>query len=113
MQIKTRSTLPAGAFFIQVVVLLDLVVLVCVLTIMTSRVGMAYGYEVKAPSSHFLMNIVGGCRVYFSYGWRPAAFYIGNRLIEGRLARRFLRIGPDFPGAWGEWEPYGDCPAFG
>ena len=59
MQIKTRSTLPAGAFFIQVVVLLDLVVLVCVLTIMTSRVGMAYGYEVKAPSSHFLMNIVG------------------------------------------------------
>lgn len=45
--------------FIQVVVLLDLVVLVCVLTIMTSRVGMAYGYEVKAPSSHFLMNIVG------------------------------------------------------
>ena len=33
----TRSTLPAGAFFIQVVVLLDLVVLVCVLTIMTSR----------------------------------------------------------------------------
>ena len=43
MQIKTRSTLPAGAFFIQVVVLLDLVVLVCVLTIMTSRVGMAYG----------------------------------------------------------------------
>ena len=45
MQIKTRSTLPAGAFFIQVVVLLDLVVLVCVLTIMTSRVGMAYGFS--------------------------------------------------------------------
>ena len=59
MQIKTRSTLPTGAFFMQVVVLLDLVVLVCVLTIMTSRVGMAYGYEVKAPSSRFLMNIVG------------------------------------------------------
>ena len=54
MQIKTRSTLPAGAFFIQVVVLLDLVVLVCVLTIMTSRVGMAYGYEVKAPSSRLI-----------------------------------------------------------
>lgn len=54
MQIKTRSTLPTGAFFMQVVVLLDLVVLVCVLTIMTSRVGMAYGYEVKAPSSRFL-----------------------------------------------------------
>ncbi|MFR4436717.1 MAG: hypothetical protein ACLT8C_03225 [Akkermansia muciniphila] len=54
MQIKTRSTLPAGAFFIQVVVLLDLVVLVCVLTIMTSRVGMAYGgMIVKAPSSIF------------------------------------------------------------
>ena len=59
MQINTRSTLPTGAFFMQVVVLLDLVVLVCVLTIMTSRVGMAYGYEVKAPSSRFLMNIVG------------------------------------------------------
>ena len=41
MQIKTRSTLPTGAFFMQVVVLLDLVVLVCVLTIMTSRVGIA------------------------------------------------------------------------
>ena len=96
MQIKTRSTLPAGAFFIQVVVLLDLVVLVCVLTIMTSRVGMAYGYEVKAPSSHFLMNIVGDVE-----------------FISVTAARRFLRIGPDFPGAWGEWEPYGDCPAFG
>ena len=96
MQIKTRSTLPAGAFFIQVVVLLDLVVLVCVLTIMTSRVGMAYGYEVKAPSSHFLMNIVGDVE-----------------FISVTAGDRFLRIGPDFPGAWGEWEPYGDCPAFG
>lgn len=112
MQIKTRSTLPAGAFFIQVVVLLDLVVLVCVLTIMTSRVGMAYGYEVKAPSSHFLMNIVGDVEfISVTAGGQPA-FYIGNRLIEGGC-RRFLRIGPDFPGAWGEWEPYGDCPAFG
>lgn len=53
----------------QVVVLLDLVVLVCVLTIMTSRVGMAYGYEVKAPSSRFLMNIVGMWSLFPS---RPA-----------------------------------------
>ena len=43
MQIKTRSTLPTGAFFLQVTVLLDLVILVCVLTVMTSRVGMEYG----------------------------------------------------------------------
>jgi len=83
MQIKTRSTLPAGAFFIQVVVLLDLVVLVCVLTIMTSRVGMTYGYEVKAPSSRFLMNIAGDVEfVSVTAGDQPA-FYIGNRLIEG------------------------------
>lgn len=83
MQIKTRSTLPAGAFFIQVVVLLDLVVLVCVLTIMTSRVGMTYGYEVKAPSSRFLMNMAGDVEfVSVTAGDQPA-FYIGNRLIEG------------------------------
>ena len=85
MQIKTRSTLPAGAFFIQVVVLLDLVVLVCVLTIMTSRVGMAYGYEVKAPSSHFLMNIVGDVEFISVTAGDQPAFYIGNRLIEGGL----------------------------
>lgn len=85
MQIKTRSTLPTGAFFMQVVVLLDLVVLVCVLTIMTSRVGMAYGYEVKAPSSRFLMNIVGDVEfISVTTGDQPA-FYIGNRLIEGGL----------------------------
>ena len=83
MQIKTRSTLPAGAFFIQVVVLLDLVVLVCVLTIMTSRVGMAY--EVKAPSSHFLMNIVGDVEFISVTAGDQPAFYIGNRLIEGGL----------------------------
>ena len=85
MQIKTRSTLPAGAFFIQVVVLLDLVVLVCVLTIMTSRVGMAYGYEVKAPSSRFLMNIVGDVEFISVTAGDQPAFYIGNRLIEGGL----------------------------
>lgn len=85
MQINTRSTLPTGAFFMQVVVLLDLVVLVCVLTIMTSRVGMAYGYEVKAPSSRFLMNIVGDVEfISVTVGDQPA-FYIGNRLIEGGL----------------------------
>lgn len=85
MQIKTRSTLPTGAFFMQVVVLLDLVVLVCVLTIMTSRVGMAYGYEVKAPSSRFLMNIVGDVEFISVTAGDQPAFYIGNRLIEGSL----------------------------
>ena len=85
MQIKTRSTLPTGAFFMQVVVLLDLVVLVCVLTIMTSRVGMAYGYEVKAPSSRFLMNIVGDVEFISVTAGDQPAFYIGNRLIEGVL----------------------------
>ena len=74
-----------GRFFIQVVVLLDLVVLVCVLTIMTSRVGMAYGYEVKAPSSHFLMNIVGDVEFISVTAGDQPAFYIGNRLIEGGL----------------------------
>lgn len=85
MQIKTRSTLPTGAFFMQVVVLLDLVVLVCVLTIMTSHVGMAYGYEVKAPSSRFLMNIVGDVEFISVTAGDQPAFYIGNRLIEGGL----------------------------
>ena len=85
MQIKTRSTLPTGAFFMQVVVLLDLVVLVCVLPIMTSRVGMAYGYEVKAPSSRFLMNIVGDVEFISVTAGDQPAFYIGNRLIEGGL----------------------------
>ena len=85
MHIKTRSTLPTGAFFMQVVVLLDLVVLVCVLTIMTSRVGMAYGYEVKAPSSRFLMNIVGDVEFISVTAGDQPAFYIGNRLIEGGL----------------------------
>ena len=85
MQIKTRSTLPTGAFFMQVVVLLDLVVLVCVLTFMTSRVGMAYGYEVKAPSSRFLMNIVGDVEFISVTAGDQPAFYIGNRLIEGGL----------------------------
>ena len=85
MQINTRSTLPTGAFFMQVVVLLDLVVLVCVLTIMTSRVGMAYGYEVKAPSSRFLMNIVGDVEFISVTAGDQPAFYIGNRLIEGSL----------------------------
>lgn len=85
MQIKTRSTLPTGACFMQVVVLLDLVVLVCVLTIMTSRVGMAYGYEVKAPSSRFLMNIVGDVEFISVTAGDQPAFYIGNRLIEGGL----------------------------
>ena len=52
---------------------------------MTSRVGMAYGYEVKAPSSHFLMNIVGDVEfISVTAGGQPA-FYIGNRLIEGGL----------------------------
>ena len=85
MQINTRSTLSTGAFFMQVVVLLDLVVLVCVLTIMTSRVGMAYGYEVKAPSSRFLMNIVGDVEFISVTAGDQPAFYIGNRLIEGGL----------------------------
>ncbi len=85
MQIKPLSTLPTGAFFMQVVVLLDLVVLVCVLTIMTSRVGMAYGYEVKAPSSRFLMNIVGDVEFISVTAGDQPAFYIGNRLIEGGL----------------------------
>ena len=93
MQIKTRSTLPTGAFFMQVVVLLDLVVLVCVLTIMTSRVGMAYGYEVKAPSSRFLMNIVGDVEFISVTAGDQPAFYIGNRLIEGGL-----------PGVSAEWD---------
>ena len=62
MQIKTRSTLPAGAFFIQVVVLLDLVVLV-----------------------HFLMNIVGDVEFISVTAGDQPAFYIGNRLIEGGL----------------------------
>ena len=85
MQINTRSTLPTGAFFMQVVVLLDLVVLVCVLTIMTSRVGMAYGYEVKAPSSRFLMNIVGDVEFISVTAGDQPAFSLGNRLIEGGL----------------------------
>lgn len=85
MQLKTRSTLPAGALFMQVAVLLDLVVLVCVLTVMTSRVGMTYGYEVKAPSSRFLMNMVGEVEFISVTAGDQPAFYIGNRLIEGGL----------------------------
>ncbi len=52
---------------------------------MTSRVGMAYGYEVKAPSSHFLMNIVGDVEFISVTAGDQPAFYIGNRLIEGGL----------------------------
>lgn len=49
------------------------------------RVGMAYGYEVKAPSSHFLMNIVGDVEFISVTAGDQPAFYIGNRLIEGGL----------------------------
>ena len=52
---------------------------------MTSRVGMAYGYEVKAPSSRFLMNIVGDVEFISVTAGDQPAFYIGNRLIEGGL----------------------------
>ena len=86
MQIKTRSTLPTGAFFLQVTVLLDLVILVCVLTVMTSRVGMEYGYEVKAPASGFLMNIVGDVEFISVTAGEQPSFYLGNRLIEGGLS---------------------------
>lgn len=85
MQIKTRSTLPSGAFFLQVIALLDLVLLVCVLTVMTSRVGMTYGYEIKAPSSRFLMDIVGNVEFISVTAGDQPAFYVGNRLIEGGL----------------------------
>lgn len=86
MHIRTRSSLPSGAFFLQVVVLLDLVILICVLTVMTSRVGMAYGYEVKAPASRFLMNVVGELAFISVTAGDPPSFYLGNRLIEGGLS---------------------------
>ncbi len=86
MQLKTRSTLPPGGFFLQVVVLLDLVVLLCVLTVMTSRVGMSYGYEVKAPSSSFLMSVTGDIEVISVTAGEQPAFYLGNKLIEGGVA---------------------------
>ena len=76
MQIKTRSTLPTGAFFLQVTVLLDLVILVYVLTVMTSRVGMEYGYEVKAPASGFLMNIVGDVEFISVTAGEQPSFYL-------------------------------------
>ncbi len=85
MRLKTRSTLPSGSLYVQVVVFLDLVVLVCVLTVLTSRVGMSYGYEVKAPSSGFLMNVVGEIEFISVTAGEAPAFYIGNRLIDGGL----------------------------
>lgn len=86
MQTKPVPTLPTGAFFLQVTVLLDLVILVCVLTVMTSRVGMEYGYEVKAPASGFLMNIVGDVEFISVTAGEQPSFYLGNRLIEGGLS---------------------------
>lgn len=92
MQIKTRSTLPDGAFFLHIVVLLDLIVLICVLTMMTSRVGMSYGYEVKAPSSRFLMNALGDVEFISVTAGDQPAFYIGNRMIEGGIAGVSLEL---------------------
>lgn len=45
---------------------------------MTSRVGMAYGYEVENPSSRFLMNIVGDVEFISVTAGDQPAFTLGT-----------------------------------
>ncbi len=46
---------------------------------------MSYGYEVKAPSSSFLMSVTGDLEFISVTAGEQPAFYLGNRLIEGGL----------------------------
>ncbi len=62
---------------------------------------MAYGYEVKAPSSRFLMNIVGDVEFISVTAGDQPAFYIGNRLIEGGLPGVSAEL-TGFPGERGD-----------
>ncbi len=86
MVLKTRSDLPTSVLFLLLAVGLDLVVLIFVLTILTSRVGMEYGYEIKSASSRYVMNVSPDAIFLSVTAGEKPEFFIGNRRIDGGMS---------------------------
>ncbi|MEG0024371.1 MAG: hypothetical protein RR250_00600 [Akkermansia sp.] len=82
---KVESTLPQNVFFIHLAVLLDVVILVFVLTMLTSRIGSDYGFNVKLPSSQFLINATDDRYVLSVTAGENPIFFINNKRMDGGL----------------------------
>ena len=81
---KLESTLPKGAFFVHLAVILDVVVLLFVVTLITTGIVPKYGFNVKTPPSEFLINIQGEYYVVsVTAGESPVVFFDNRRLENG------------------------------
>ncbi len=98
---KARSTLPNGNFYVHLAVIFDVVVLICVLTLIASDITPRFGFSVKMAETDFLMDHVSGTNyiVAVTAGESPVVF-INNRRLDGGLAqlpRELDRIVEDSP----------------
>lgn len=82
---KVKSTLPSGDFYMHLAVMLDLVALVCVLTVVSSDITPRFGFGVRMPASPFLMDSIPGEKyiVAVAAGDDPVVFLNNRRLDKG------------------------------
>ena len=86
MKLKKSTDLSIASFLLLAAVGLNLIVLVFVLTIMTSRVGMEYGYELKPVSSRYVINSAQDMFFVSVSAGEPPEIFIDNKRIAGGLA---------------------------
>lgn len=82
---RVRSTLPNGDFYIHITVLLNMIVLVCVLTLLSADIVPRFGFSVRATESRFLMENMEGERyiVAVTAGENPVVFLNKQKLDGG------------------------------
>ena len=82
---KIQSTLPDKPLFLSLVALLDLIVVVFVLTLATTKLGAINGVNVQLPQSQYVMAQMQNMIVLTVTGGNSPLYYLNNKLFDNQL----------------------------
>lgn len=79
---KTRSTLPEQPFFVHVAALLDLVVILLVITMASTKIGATHGVEIQLPKSQYVLAQAPHTVLLTVTGGNNPTFYLDKQRIN-------------------------------
>lgn len=78
---KIKSTLPEQPFFVHVAALLDLVVILLVVTMASTKIGATHGVEIQLPKSQYVLAQAPHTVLLTVTGGNSPSFYLNKKRI--------------------------------
>ncbi len=78
---KLESTLPDRPYFVHIAAVLDLVIVVLVITMASTKIGVSRGIEIQLPKSQYILSQTPNMATITVSGGSAPVFFLNNERI--------------------------------